>query len=452
MVSSRDYSDKVGVTKATPLPHQEHQPLKGSRRDSSDRSFQALLLGLLVVQASLALVIGRYTRTSVPAEELYEISHLVLVIEVAKFVLSNFLESFSTNGRLLESLQEHILERPLSDSLKVLIPAVLYVIQNSLTYIGLSNLNAPVFISLQQGKVITTALVSVLLLNRTYHFKHWVCLAALAVGVAIIAVGEQSHSSNEVTEEVEAIDGTVVEEIIKNGYSSKTTFELHALDQQFVLGFCAVMGGCFSSAIAGVYFEKILAPEKANYAKDSETIDKSAVKTLSVDIGNSIRNPRGANTEGREHPSLWMRNIQLSFFCIMFAYLQGLSERHAEEKTAGLFDFASVYEDDGDDKSFLHGFNCWVWVLVALQAFGGLLCAAVMKYADNVMKGLANGISLVVASFISVFLLETQLSPSFFGGATIIFVSVYFFGNEVPNLACLWVKRTELSEATCPQQ
>lgn len=416
------------------------------------RSLKILLLGLLVFQASFALVIGRYTRTSVPTEDLYEISHLVLVIEVTKFVLSNLLEYFSTDGRLMESLQEHILERPLSDSLKVLIPAVLYVIQNSLTYIGLSNLNAPVFISLQQGKVITTALVSVFMLKRSYRFKHWMCLIALAAGVAIIAVGEQGDNSKEFVEEVEAIDGTVVEELGNNSPLNNTVLEQDALNQQFLIGFCAVMGGCFSSAFAGVYFEKILAPEKAACTKERETFNSASVISTAVPIGDPKYNLTEANTERQHLPSLWMRNIQLSFFCIIFAYLQGLTDKQAEEKTSGFFDFASVYEDEDNGKSYLHGFNGWVWLLVALQAMGGLLCAAVMKYADNVMKGLANGISLVVASIISVFLLKAKLSSTFPLGAAIIFLSVYFFANDLPGCHHRWVGRVEPSEAIPLQQ
>ena len=130
-----------------------------------------------------------------------------------------------------------------------------------------------------------------------------------------------------------------------------------------------------------------------------------------------------------------MRNIQLSFFCIVFAYLQGLSDQRAAAKTAGSMDFVDG-DDDISGKAYLHGFTPWVWLLVTLQACGGLLCAAVMKYADNVLKGLANGISVVVASILSVILLKAELSSKFPLGAAIIFASVYFFTNELPNCRC----------------
>ena len=38
-------------------------------------------------------------------------------------------------------------------------------------------------------------------------------------------------------------------------------------------------------------------------------------------------------------------------------------------------------------KGILHGFNSMAWIVVTNQAFGGLLVAVVIKYADNIVKG-----------------------------------------------------------------
>lgn len=421
------YSAKEKVVPVSPTPSISSiggsgSSISSSSNDKSNTSFRILLLTLLVFQASFALVVGRYTRTAVSTEDLYAIPHLVLVIEVTKFVLSNILEHIGTDGQLLESLREQILERPASDSLKVLVPAVLYVIQNSLVYIGLSNLEAPVFISLQQGKIITTAFVSVIMLKRSYNLRQWMCLVTLAVGVAIVALGEQNNKNGVVEEVVEAIDGM---SLVEEGPSSSELLRSvdvyieDEVDQAFVVGFLAVMGGCFSSAFAGVYFEKVLAPEKA--------VPTSNEKTSST--------PR-PTTAIAAPPSLWMRNIQLSFFCIIFAYLQGLSDQRTASKVVGSMDFMANDNGDAIIKPYLHGFTSWVWLLVLLQACGGLLCAAVMKYADNVMKGLATGISVVVASVLSVLLLETELSSHFPMGAAVIFASVFFFANRLPSFRC----------------
>lgn len=40
------------------------------------------------------------------------------------------------------------------------------------------------------------------------------------------------------------------------------------------------------------------------------------------------------------------------------------------------------------------------------QALGGLVIAAVIKYADNILKGFATSLSIILSTFISYFWLE----------------------------------------------
>ena len=86
----------------------------------------------------------------------------------------------------------------------------------------------------------------------------------------------------------------------------------------------------------------------------------------------------------------------------------------------------------GSSKPLLHGFTGWVYVLVALQAGGGILVSAVMKYADNVLKGLATGVSVILSSAGSMLIFGTPISGQFVLGASIILASVFFFSNDVP--------------------
>ena len=61
-----------------------------------------------------------------------------------------------------------------------------------------------------------------------------------------------------------------------------------------------------------------------------------------------------------------------------------------------------------------------------------MLVAAVIKYADNVLKGLATGVSVVVATACSMVLFNTPLTLQFALGAGVILSSVYFFSNDLP--------------------
>ena len=112
-----------------------------------------------------------------------------------------------------------------------------------------------------------------------------------------------------------------------------------------------------------------------------------------------------------------MRNIQMAFFSLIFGFARYLA-----------------FEGPDTRKDFLHGFTGWVWVLVGLQAGGGLLVAAVIKYADNVLKGLATGVSVVFATLLSTVLFETRLSAQFALGASVILCSVFSFSNGIPLL------------------
>ncbi|KAK2555084.1 UDP-N-acetylglucosamine transporter [Acropora cervicornis] len=117
-----------------------------------------------------------------------------------------------------------------------------------------------------------------------------------------------------------------------------------------VVGVLAVLTACCSSGFAGVYFEKILKGTKA---------------------------------------SIWMRNVQLGSFGVVFGLM-------------------AVMTNDGSQVSrggFLQGYNRITWIVISLQAFGGLVVAAVVKYADNILKGFATSLSIVVSSFVSFYFL-----------------------------------------------
>jgi UDP-sugar transporter A1/2/3 len=272
-----------------------------------------------------------------------------------QLVLACILEHY-TMGNLWLSLQDNVFKAPL-DALKIMVPSLLYLVQNSLLYVALSNLSAPLFQVTYQAKLVTTALVSVVMLQRSYSTQQWICLVFLSLGVAIVVLGEGGKKK----EETES-----------------------AKNQSLSLGLIAVSIACFSSALAGVYFEKVLK------RKDATPV------------------------------SLWMRNIQMAFFSIVIALFQYAGSSSSTTTTM-----------EAQDVPFLHGFTGWVWILVGLQAGGGLLVAAVIKYADNVLKGLATGVSVVVATMCSMVLFGTPLTLQFSVGAALILAAVYFFSNPI---------------------
>ncbi|TRY97556.1 hypothetical protein DNTS_002593 [Danionella cerebrum] len=164
------------------------------------------------------------------------------------------------------------------------------------------------------------------------------------------------------------------------GMSKTSQKDLSASSQ--LTGLLAVLLACFSSGFAGVYFEKIL--------KDSKQ-------------------------------SIWVRNIQLGLFGLIFG-LVGVF----------LFDRSKVLE-----MGFFQGYNNLTWTVVTLQALGGLIIAAVIKYADNILKGFATSISIILSTLISYFLLK-DFSPTsvFFIGAMLVIAATFLYGFEGSSAIC----------------
>jgi len=142
------------------------------------------------------------------------------------------------------------------------------------------------------------------------------------------------------------------------------------LAQDKVTGLVAVLVACFSSGFAGVFYEKLL-------------------KTGS-------------------QPSIIIRNLQLGIFAVMIS-LCGL--------VGG--DWKDIME-----KGLFCGFNVTVWVIVVLQSMGGLVVAATIKYADNILKGFATSLSILMSGLVS-WLVLGDLEPGlyFLTGTTMVLFS-----------------------------
>jgi UDP-sugar transporter A1/2/3 len=148
-------------------------------------------------------------------------------------------------------------------------------------------------------------------------------------------------------------------------------------DQSKLVGFTAAVTACFLSGFAGVYFEKIL---------------------------------KGSPV------SVWMRNVQLA----MLAVPLGL---------------VTSYLKDGDSigqKGFFFGYDEFIWFTVAQNALGGLLVAVVVKYADNILKGFACSLAIIITFVASIFIFDFGISLQFILGTACVISSVFLYGWQPP--------------------
>ena len=112
------------------------------------------------------------------------------------------------------------------------------------------------------------------------------------------------------------------------------------------------------------------------------------------------------------HTPLWARNFQLATFGIIIG-------------TVGM------YVNDGDkikEKGILFGYHKLVWAIIVMQAFGGLLVGVVVKYTDNILKGFAAAVSIVISCVLSVYLFSFKLTAPFVFGAGLVMLATYLYG------------------------
>ena len=84
---------------------------------------------------------------------------------------------------------------------------------------------------------------------------------------------------------------------------------------------------------------------------------------------------------------------------------------------------------------FFFGYQSVVWSVVLLQPGGGLLVAMVVKYADNILKGFATSLSIIMSCVASYFLFNFTVTPHFVAGASMVLYAVYVYGSSPPVAA-----------------
>jgi drug/metabolite transporter (DMT)-like permease len=193
----------------------------------------------------------------------------------------------------------------INESWKLAIPSLLYTLQNTLQYIAVSNLDAATFQVTYQLMILTTAIFSVVMFRRSLSRRKWLSLLLLVVEVSIIQLPHNVDPSRLFFKQSPEPKSLLWRRTIKglrNGGSEVTsrliersdTYEGISRDEALrhplmntSVGLAAVLVACVVSGLAGVSFEKIL--------KESTT-----------------------------HTSLWIRNVQLSFWSMFPAFFLGV--------------------------------------------------------------------------------------------------------------------------------
>ncbi|KAF9566379.1 nucleotide-sugar transporter [Agrocybe pediades] len=348
-----------------------------------------LSLLTLAVQNSALTIIMHYSRVSTPASQAYSAATAVLMTELLKGTISLIIafSRIDSTPAGYEPLTPHLAsQRPLSrlntrlrklgsevfspDCWKLSIPAILYVIQNNLQYMAASNLDAATFQVTYQMKILTTAAFSVILLRKKLSPSQWLSLLLLALGVGIVQL-----------------------QAVSNKITPGSSVLVGAHDMNPMKGFLAVTAACFTSGLAGVYFEMVL----------------------------------------KNTPSdLWIRNVQLSLFSLLPALAPIIYEYHNNIDQTGKGVFEGLFMN----------FGVLAWATVLVQVLGGLITAVVIKYSDNILKGFATSLSIVFSFLASVALFSFHMSITFVLGSAVVLIATWLYNQHPARVteSFTWLK------------
>ncbi|GAA5927500.1 hypothetical protein JCM1841_000942 [Sporobolomyces salmonicolor] len=331
---------------------------------------------------------------------------------------------------------------------KLAVLAALFFFQGNAQYIASGNLSVPLFQLAYQLKIPATAMCSVILLNRALTRQQWMALFILTFGVGLVQLFSVLSSA---TPPSPALPATTAP-------SSPRSSALEALSPHSTqppnqaLGLAAVVAACLSSGFASCYFERILkvplsAPPSsplvptspsssplmttASTTATSPTLPSTTVPSLPpalLPALSSLTPPK---------PSLWIRNIQLSFFGLLVGLPVVLWEMHGD-LFPGVLESEAEYLDEGGGwwtwtragsvvGTFFDGFNAVTWVVVGLQLTGGLLSALVMQHADNLLKCFSTSLSILLSVAASVVLFQFQMSLGITLGALLVLGATFAY-------------------------
>jgi len=203
---------QVAALAAKPAPASD-----GKR--SSDANIKWFVLAFLVFQNSAASMLMRYSRAS-GVEWSSQMG--VIMQEVIKAAACTVL--LALDGTLRKAFADR------REALRTAVPAMLYLLQNNMQLVAVSHLEAPAYAVLYQLKILSTALLSVVMLKRTLSGMQWAALLLLTAGVATVVLSQISSPAQ--------VSGRSETDVMK--------------------GLVAVLLACVTSGLAGVYFEKLL--------------------------------------------------------------------------------------------------------------------------------------------------------------------------------------------------
>ena len=334
--------------------------------DTIKSSMKLRVLILLAVQNSSKNLLMRFVMKTKPN---FLTSAAVIGSECTKFTLS-VLYILLIEKRSLYSIFNYVFHVDKINTMLVIVPASAYNLQMTLEYIALSNIDAANFSVLVQTKLLCTATFAALVLRKKLKYIQVISLLLLTVGVMLCNMKFDTNTTTNKSD-----------------------------DANTTKGILATLGIALSSGFASVYTEKVIKTQRAKQAAA-----KVALAQTQQDL----------STTSEESYGLAYTQVQLATMSLV---------------TIGIYaiinDFRTIIE-----YGLFYNFNFGAMLTVLNSAIGGLIVAAVLKYADSVLKGYATAISVIVTGLMSMFLFGTKLHIVYFLGIINVVVAVILYNSS----------------------
>lgn len=424
--------------------------------------FKAGCVGMLVVQNSALCLTMRYSRAVL--KEQYLTSTTIVLNEVVKLCIA--LGFMLTGFRLKSKIRLTDLPRHLysilwcKECLLMGLPGLLYFAMNNLAFIGLENLEASTYSLVSQLKILTTAVFARIMLQKKLWWFQWRALVLLVIGVVLVQSQPTKvpTSSAVVIAPVAAGSSTIAAQA-----AAATPAKSHPL--RHLMGFELV------GSDSRVYTPSITlnlphhggAPNQplnnrrpsgderplsnsAASRRPSSTPDDGAAELVSAPLlppAPTAADAALANTIGLGATALaavlsgfsgcyiekamkggslsvWDRNVQLALYGIVFGMINIVLNSSEKDRA-----YAA-------SEGWLGGYSFLACIVVLLNSLGGILVSLVVVYLDNIIRGFATSVAILLTAFVSIVVFhDVDVSIVFGAGVATVLLSVFNYQDSM---------------------
>ncbi|CBH18745.1 CMP-sialic acid transporter, putative [Trypanosoma brucei gambiense DAL972] len=254
------------------------------------------------------------------------------------------------------------------------VPAIIYAFQNYVMFVALANMEPTLFQVTYQTKILGTALLLWIFLGRTFSSQQWMALFLLMAGVVLAQLGSK-HSNRKPEEKTNSVE----------------------ISGSYVVGVVATTMAVLCSSAGAVMSEWLFKSKDASLSSHTSTknVHLSAYSVVCYIVAQLLAGS-GSNTQG-----------------------QAQVNATPDDVNAG----TSFFQE------YFRGFDSLVWLMIFVQAVGGLLVALVIKHTDNIMKAFAAGCSIVLSGILSLLIYSFVPGILFVIGSMLCIVALIIYSR-----------------------